>query len=98
MPELEQKRSDAAHPTPRHPDEMNPVMLAGEELLQIDFRGERHDWFAYIFPSFQQRGRLRFSAPGARNSPTFDRVCPDPRRIPGYTGRAARPQDRTPSK
>src|SRR5438046_8455194 len=98
MPKLEQKRSDATHPAPRHPDEMNPVMLADEELLQIDFRGERHDWVVYIFPSFPQRGRLRFWAPGSRNSPTFEGVCPDLRRSPGYSGRADRPRDRPPSK
>src|SRR5438477_11497863 len=74
MPELEQKRGDAAHPAPRHPDEMNPVMLAGEELSQIDFRGERHDWVGCIFPSLLRRGWLRFSEPDGRNFPTFDGV------------------------
>ena len=31
MPELEQKRGDTAHPAPRHPHQVNPVMLAREE-------------------------------------------------------------------
>ncbi len=34
MTELEQEGRDAAHPAPRHADQMNPVTLAREELLQ----------------------------------------------------------------
>ena len=44
------------------------MLLARQELLQIDFRGERHDWVAYIFPSFPRPARPRFSARAARNS------------------------------
>ena len=43
MPELEQERGDAAHPAAGHADQMNPVMLARQQFLQIEFRGERHD-------------------------------------------------------
>ncbi len=95
MPELEQERRDAAHPAPRHSHQVNPVMLARQELLQIDFRGERHDWVAYIFPSFPRRARLRFSAPEPRNFPPSPAVWPGRRLTPGFSGRADRPRDRT---
>ena len=43
MAKFEQKRGDTAHPAPGHPHQVNPVMLARQELGQIDFRGEHHD-------------------------------------------------------
>ena len=56
-------------PLPATPIEMNAMALPRQHLLQIEFRGERHDSIGYIFPSFRPRARPRFSARDARNLP-----------------------------
>src|SRR5262245_18272036 len=98
MSELEQKSGDAAHPTSGHADEMNPVMLAGEELWQIDFRGERHDWPGYTFPSFPPREQRRSLARDAKSFPTCEAIWPGRRRIRGYCAQASPLRDPTPSE
>ena len=36
MSELEQERGDATHPASRHPNQMNPMMFAGEKSRQTE--------------------------------------------------------------
>src|SRR6476619_5029582 len=69
VPQFEEQCRDPAHPASGDTDQVNAVALTRQHLLEIEVRGERHDWVAYIFPSFQPRARRHFSAPGARKLP-----------------------------
>ena len=48
MPKLEQERGNTAHAAPCYADKVDPVMLASEQLWQIELRDGLHE--SYIFP------------------------------------------------
>src|SRR5437763_1165047 len=96
MSQLEEQGRDAAHPAAGHADEMNPMALARQHLLQIQFRGEHHDLVAYIFPSFRPRARPRFSARDARKLAPSAEADSDARSTRESFARAIRPSGRIP--
>src|SRR2546423_3062506 len=91
VPQFQQQRGDPAHPAAGHPDEMNPMPFAGQHLLEIEFRGERHGSIGYIFPSFRQRARPRFSARDARKLPPSAEAESDSRSTREFYASAIRP-------